>query len=193
MYSELMYRGFHLAWKICGPMAFPVAQATTKRFSVSGESICGDDVLTEDGVDDRLLGLTGNVSGDHGVHRWVDGLEALHDVESDKQTTFGVATGSDGDEDDRADNVDNGVADHAVDSLLSLRTEPSEQALAKANTGGMFSCSPDEEVQDDLEDGEGDGNEERGGDSEVEGSVDEKRVEGVETTDDERLGEHHEE
>lgn len=152
-----------------------------------------DYTLTEDGVDDRLLGLAGNVSGHHGVHRRVDSLEALHDVESDKQTTFGVATGSDGDEDDRSDNVDDGVADHAVDCLLGLRAEPSERELAKVNMGGTLICSPDEEVQDDLEDGEGDGDEERGGDSEVEGSVDEKRVEGVETTDDKRLGEHHEE
>jgi hypothetical protein len=150
-------------------------------------------ILTEDGVNDRLLGLTGNVSGDHGVHRWVDSLEALHDVESDEQTTLGVATGSDGDEDDRADDVDDSVADHAVDCLLGFGTEPSEQGLAQANMRGKLGCSPDEEVQNDLEDGEGNGNEERGGDGEVEGSVDEKRVESVETTDNEGLGEHHEE
>lgn len=68
--------------------------------------------------------MAGDVSRHHGVHRRVDRLEALHDVERSEETASGRVARGDSEEDDRAGNVDASEADHAEDGLLRLGDDP---------------------------------------------------------------------
>ena len=51
--------------------------------------------------------------------------EALHDVESRKQTSSGRWGRLDGEQDHSADDVDRGVSDHDVDGVLESSSEVS--------------------------------------------------------------------
>lgn len=83
--------------------------------------------LTEEGVTDGFLGLTGDVAGEHRPHGWTDRLTALHEVEGEEETAFVAGVGSDGNEHDGTDDVDDDVPDHTPDCVSSLGAEPPGQ------------------------------------------------------------------
>ena len=112
--------------------------------------------LTEQGVDDGFLGGSGDITAEGYVHRGVDGLEALHQVECDEQAATCRRARSDRDEYDRTRNVDYGESDHGIDGLAPLGSDP----------GGQ-------KVQADLEYRKGDRYEEGREDVEAECRIDE--------------------
>jgi hypothetical protein len=108
-------------------MPFPPAQPMTAFVSHTSSRI----LLTEQGIGDGLLGMTGDVTREHAPHRWADRLEALHKVEGNEQPATRRRGGRDSDQNNSAGDVDHGEADHAEYGLLCLGSEPAEHVRPK--------------------------------------------------------------
>lgn len=136
-------------------------------------------------------------------------MAGLHEVEGHEETTSGTRVGGDGEKDDGAGDVDDDVRDHDVDRLAESTVEEAERSSARSGEKRPEDVRG-QEVKADLEQIKRDADKQRGehlvshisihraADSgctyaEAKCLVDQKRVEGVEATDNGRLRQvHHE-
>ena len=94
-------------------------------------------ILTECRVDDGLFRLAGYVTGYHRVHGWLCSLTGLHEVKSGEETGSGVRVRGDGEQDDRAGDIDDDVYDHDIHGLA----ESAVQETASDGWQGDRVCS----------------------------------------------------
>jgi hypothetical protein len=138
-----MYRGAQSSQNSCGAMALPEAQPMSVYQKLTfWHRYLNARSLTCDSICETLLGLTSGISREHQKDCWVHSGERLHEHECHEQANSGGSGGRYSDEDDVADNVDNGEANHCVNRLVPLGDDPPDGQRVSLPVEGCMQLTP---------------------------------------------------